>query len=129
MKKFLAAAAALALSTTAAFAADPLEGIWVTEVDDGSYAHINVAPCADKICGWIARTFNSEGEYESENKGKMLVINMVNVGGGKYEGNVWRPSNDKIYIGKMTLNGNEVDLAGCVLGGLVCASQHWTRLQ
>ena len=37
------------------------------------------APCADKICGWIARTFNSEGEYESENKGKMLVINMVNV--------------------------------------------------
>ncbi len=77
----------------------------------------------------ISRTFNSGGEYNSENKGKTLVINMAAQGGGKYKGKVWRPSNDKIYIGKMQLNGNSLKLQGCVAGGLLCSSQSWSRIQ
>jgi uncharacterized protein (DUF2147 family) len=49
-------------------------------------------------------------------------------GGGKYEGKVWRPSNNKIYMGKMTLSGNKLKLQGCVAGGLLCSSQNWTRV-
>lgn len=132
MNKLFATAAALVLSAGTAFAADPLEGMWQTEVDDGHYALIDIKPCADKLCGYIAHSFEQDAdgnwvEFQSANEGKMLVIDMVNAGGGKYDGQVWRPSNDKVYLGKMTLNGNQVDLAGCVLGGLVCASQHWVR--
>lgn len=127
MKK-LVLAAAMTLATAGFASADPILGTWKTEVDDGSYAHIAMSPCGSKICGTIAKTFNSDGEYKSPNIGKKLVIDMEANGDGSYNGQVWRPSNDKIYIGKMQLNGNKIKLKGCVAGGLLCSSQNWTRL-
>jgi uncharacterized protein (DUF2147 family) len=122
--------AALAVVMTGTFAAaDPVEGIWQTEPDEGNFAHVQMAPCGAAICGTIVRTFNAEGEYQSENIGRVLVIDMVPAGGGEYEGSVWRPSNDKIYIGNMTLNGDALRLRGCVAGGLICSGQDWVRVQ
>ncbi len=126
--KALKFAAALMLLAGGA-AADPVEGMWKTQPDEGAYAYVRMLPCGDKICGVIERTFDSGGEYESPNKGKTLVINMVPQGGGSYEGRVWRPANDKIYLGKMKLNGNRLDLSGCVAGGLFCKTQTWARLK
>ncbi len=127
--KTVTLAAALALAAGAASAADPVEGVWQTQPDDGAYAHVTMAPCGDKICGKITRTFNASGEYRSPNLGKTLVIDMVPGGNGRYEGRVWRPSNDKIYLGKITLSGNSLALRGCVAGGLLCSSQTWTRVR
>ncbi|WP_417249882.1 DUF2147 domain-containing protein [Celeribacter sp.] len=127
--KSLIATAVLALGlATPAFAADPVEGTWQTQVDDGSYAYVKLAPCGPAICGNITRTFNAEGEYKSPNIGKALVIDMAPKGGGAYEGKVWRPSNNKIYIGKMEMNGDRLTLKGCVAGGLICSSQIWARI-
>ncbi|ETA50520.2 DUF2147 domain-containing protein [Ponticoccus alexandrii] len=120
-------AMALALLAGAA-AADPVEGTWKTQPDEGAYAHVRMVPCGDKLCGVIVRTFNASGEYESPNKGKTLVINMEPQGGGQYRGKVWRPSNNKVYTGKMALSGNALKLQGCVAGGLICSSQTWSRL-
>jgi len=128
MKK-LALCLALALGLTGPASADPVEGLWQTEVDDGAYAYIDMKPCGAALCGIIARTFNSTGEYQSENLGKRLVIDMVPNGNGSYAGQVWRPSNNKIYIGKMDLSGNSLRLRGCVAGGLICSSQNWRRVQ
>ncbi|MDU8926294.1 DUF2147 domain-containing protein [Alisedimentitalea sp. MJ-SS2] len=127
MKKVLALGAALCMSAGVAMA-DPAVGTWKTEVDDGSYAHINMTKCGSNVCGTIARTFNSGGEYNSPNKGKQLVRSMKPNGDGSYNGKVWRPSNDKIYIGKMTVSGNKLKLKGCVAGGLLCSSQTWKRV-
>jgi uncharacterized protein (DUF2147 family) len=112
----------------AAYAQDAAVGTWQTEVDDGAFAYVSVAPCGAAICGTIARTFNSDGEYQSENIGRQIVIDMVPQGGGEYEGQVWRPSNNKIYIGKMDVSGDALRLRGCVAGGLICASQNWVRV-
>ncbi len=128
MKRMVMAAVAVVFSAGLA-AADPAQGVWKTEVDDGAYAHVEMKPCGGNICGKIARTFNSGGEYESANKGKLLVRNMTPKGDGSYNGKVWRPSNDKIYIGKMQVDGNTLVLKGCVAGGLICSSQKWTRVK
>lgn len=128
MKTF-AMAAALALLAVPALAADPVEGMWQTQPDDGAYAHVQLAPCGGAICGTIKRTFNSSGEYKSPNLGKQLVMGMVPQGGGKYEGKVWRPSNDKVYMGKIELGGDSLRLAGCVAGGLICSKQTWQRVK
>jgi uncharacterized protein (DUF2147 family) len=128
MKKFLMAAVAVCGLTGAAWA-DVAEGVWQTEVDDGSYALVTISACGNAVCGVISRTFNADGEYQSENLGKQIVIDMVPAGGGEYAGQVWRPSNDKIYIGKMTVEGDALRLRGCVAGGLICASQNWVRVQ
>lgn len=120
---------ALSLGIAGAALADPVEGVWKTQVDDGAYAHIDIAPCGAAVCGVIARTFKSDGEYASPNIGKTLVRDMKPNGDGTYSGEVWRPSNDKIYIGKMQLNGNTLAMSGCVLGGLICSKQTWSRVK
>lgn len=127
MKKFLFAAA-LVLGATAA-SADPVEGVWQTQVDDGSYAHVTIAPCGAAFCGVISRTFKDGAEYQSPNLGKQIVIDMAPQGDGTYDGKVWRPSNDKIYVGGIELNGDSMKLAGCVAGGLICKKQTWSRVK
>jgi len=129
MKNVLKTAAALIALAAPAFA-DPAEGIWQTEPDDGAFAYVTVAPCGETYCGVISRTFKDGGtEYQSENIGRQIVINMAANGDGSYAGQVWRPSNDKIYVGKMNVSGNALTLKGCVAGGLICASQNWVRIQ
>lgn len=128
MRNFLIVLASLAAFATTATAQDAAEGVWQTEVDDGAYAHVSMAPCGTAICGVISRTFNADGEYASENIGKTLVIDMAPQGDGAYEGQVWRPSNDKIYIGKMNVDGDALRLRGCIAGGLLCSSQDWVRV-
>jgi uncharacterized protein (DUF2147 family) len=121
---------ALALMTTAGIAiADPLQGTWQTEPDEGAFAHMEIAPCGANFCGTIERTFKDGAEYQSPNKGKTLVIDMAPEGAGKYKGKVWRPSNDKIYLGKIALNGDSMRLSGCVAGGLLCSKQTWARVK
>ena len=130
MKKLLTAAAIFAVSATVAVA-DPVEGIWQTQVDDGAYAHVNIAPCGSKICGTIARTFKGGKEYKSANIGKQIIIGMVPAGNGKYKGKVWRPSNNKIYKGDLQLQGKSLRLRGCVgvCTALTSASQTWARVK
>ena len=126
MKSILFAAAALIATATLA-SADPVEGTWKTEVDDGNYAHIAIKPCGDKICGVIAKAFNAAGPIETANIGKLLVWDMEPQGGGEYKnGKIWQPSTDKIYKSKMTLSGNQLQVSGCV--GPICKKQKWMRV-
>ncbi|MEQ6248448.1 DUF2147 domain-containing protein [Sulfitobacter sp. HNIBRBA3233] len=120
--------AALALGLAGAAWADPAEGIWKTEVDDGAYAHVKMSPCGASICGVIARTFNSSGEYKSENIGKQLVWDMQPAGGGDYKsGKIWQPSTGKTYKSKMSLSGNTLAVSGCI--GPICKKQTWSRVK
>jgi uncharacterized protein (DUF2147 family) len=128
MKYTLAAAAVMIAGATAAYA-DPIIGTWKTQPDDGSYAHITIKPCGDAFCGVISKTFNSSGAYQSPTIGKKLVRNMKAKGNGAYEGKVWRPSNDKIYLGKAQVSGKTMKLKGCVAGGLICSKQTWTKIK
>jgi uncharacterized protein (DUF2147 family) len=131
MKRLVFAFAMLLGLALPAAAADPVEGLWKTEPDDGAYAYVRMAPCGQYICGVIERTFNASGEYDSPNKGKVLVINMEPKGNGSYRGKVWRPSNNKIYTGDMRLTGDTLRLRGCVglCTPLTSKSQTWTRVK
>ena len=118
---------ALILSAGAAHA-DPVEGIWKTQVDDGAYAHVTIAPCGGALCGTISRTFNADGEYKSANLGKKLVWDMQSKGGGDYrDGKIWQPSTDKVLKSKMALSGNTLKVSGCV--GPICKKQTWSRVK
>lgn len=127
IRKSLLAVAVMALSAGAAMA-DPVEGIWQTQVDDGAYALVTIAPCGAALCGVISRTFNASGEYDSENKGKALVWDMIAKGGGSYgDGKIWQPSTGKVYRSKMALDGDMLKVSGCV--GPICKKQTWARVK
>lgn len=131
MHKSLLRTAMLAAAFAAgagAVSADPVEGVWKTQVDDGNYAHIAMSRCGKKICGVIARTFNATGEFKSDNIGKQLVWDMVPQGGGGYKsGKIWQPSTGKIYDSKMALNGATLKVSGCV--SIICKKQTWSRVK
>lgn len=127
MKKLILATV-LGLGFAGAASADPVEGIWKTQVDDGAYAHVTISPCGANLCGVISRTFNSGGEYKSGNIGKQLVWDMKAQGGGSYKkGKIWQPSTDKVYSSKMSLKGDVLKVSGCV--GPICKKQTWNRVK
>ena len=126
MKTLVLAAVASVLMAGAALA-DPVEGIWKTQVDDGAYAHVTISKCGAAICGVISRTFNASGEYSSPNIGKKLVWDMQPKGGGAYrDGKIWQPSKDKVYSSKMDMSGNALKVKGCI--GPICKKQTWSRV-
>ncbi|MDO5631289.1 MAG: DUF2147 domain-containing protein [Paracoccus sp. (in: a-proteobacteria)] len=124
----LSLAVLLSLTATVA-AADPIEGLWQTQPDEGRYAMVQIAPCGPAFCGTITRTFSSAGEVRTDSIGKQIVIGMAPQGNGEYRGRVLRPADNKVYNGKASVSGNQMKLSGCVAGGLICKSQTWRRLQ
>ncbi|MBV0892754.1 DUF2147 domain-containing protein [Paracoccus sp. Z118] len=127
--RIFALAAAFALAASGAVAADPIEGIWQTQADEGSLALVSIEPCGGAFCGTIVKTYKDGAEYPSPNVGKQIVRSMAPIGDGSYEGQVWRPANDKVYQGKASLSGQSMKLSGCVAGGLICKSQTWIKLR
>ncbi|MGV6838914.1 MAG: DUF2147 domain-containing protein [Planktomarina sp.] len=110
--------------------AEPIVGVWQTgKEDNGNYAHVEIKPCGANFCGYFLRTYTSAGRADSDLIGQMIVRNMAPKGDGRYQGKVWRPSNDKVYTGKANVSGDTMDLAGCVAGGLICKSTAWTRVK
>ncbi len=139
----VAAAVGLALIATApAFAADPL-GTWFTQ---DKKAKIHIVNCGGAICGtlaWLAEPIDPETKQPKTDKnnpdaskrgrpllGIPIVLNMKPAGGEKWEGQVYKADEDGpgIYTGSFTMTGaNTAELKGCVLGGLICKAQTWTR--
>lgn len=112
--------------------ADPVEGLWKTLPDDnGNYGYVEIKPCADRFCGALVKAFDSAGQDRaSDNIGKNIVWDMMASGGGSYtDGKVWAPDRDKTYSSTMQLNGDVLAVSGCILGGLICRAQDWTRVK
>lgn len=127
MRGMIFAGVVLAMTAGGALA-DPVLGVWQTEVDDGAYAHVTMAPCGPAICGTLSRSFNAAGEYKAATLGRQLVWDMQPNGKGGYvNGKIWQPSTDKTYRSKMTLEGNRLNVSGCV--GPICKTQTWARVQ
>ena len=123
----IAATLAFAMAGTTANA-DPIEGVWQTQPDEGAFAYVTIKPCGGAFCGDISRTFKDKAEYRSPNLGRRIVFDMAPQGGNTYTGKVWRPANDKIYRGKASVSGDRMSLSGCVAGGLICKSRTWVRI-
>lgn len=114
----------------AAAMADPVEGTWQTQPgDDGAFGHVEMAQCGAALCGTLVRAYDGEGRARaSDSVGRNLVWDMQAKGGGAYAGGkIWAPDRDKTYNSKMTLNGAQLEVSGCVLG--ICRSQTWVRVE
>jgi uncharacterized protein (DUF2147 family) len=103
------------LAATGFAAADDIEGRWKT--DSGATAEI--ASCGS---GAFCITLRG-GEHSGKRIGRMSPD-----GEARYSGEVTDPANNKTYAGRASLKGNGLSMKGCVLGGLICRTQNWTRL-
>jgi uncharacterized protein (DUF2147 family) len=136
-----ASAVALALMSIApALAADPI-GTWWTGDKKGKVKIVN---CGGAICGaltWLAEPNDPETNRPKTDKnnkdaskqgrpliGVPIVLGMRAAGGDAWEGQVYNAEDGNTYSGSFTMNGaNTAVLKGCVMGGLLCKGQTWTR--
>lgn len=126
-----------ALASTAQ--ADEVHGIWQSEAGDtGSFILVEIAPCATdaaKLCGIIIDTgnvvpANADPKRREELVGKFVIRDMEPDGAGEWDnGTIWAPDDDKTYDSKMQLKDGTLEVSGCVLAGLICRGQDWTRVK
>ncbi|MDQ6436925.1 DUF2147 domain-containing protein [Mesorhizobium sp. LHD-90] len=113
LRRMTIAAAAL-IGLAGAAHADPIEGNWKTQ--SGETAAIG--DCGGGFCITL-----KTGKYKGKGIGKISAQ-----GEGSYAGSITDPATDKTYTGKASLSGSSMKMKGCVLGGLICRSQTWTKL-
>ena len=63
--------------------------------------------------------------------GVQIVLGMKPSGtANKWSGQVYNAEDGKTYSGSLTLqDANTIKLEGCILGGLICKSESWTRVK
>jgi uncharacterized protein (DUF2147 family) len=123
-KRILATVAiAVSLSATSAGAAE-INGTWLR---DTGASQVKFAPCGGgALCGslvWLKPGLDTTAKI-----GQRIFFDMKPSGADSWSGNAFNPEDGKTYTGKMSLSGNTLTTSGCVMGGLICKSVTWTRV-
>ena len=135
---------ALALAPIAAkpvLAADPM-GNWYTEDKE---SQVRIVNCGGALCGslvWLKepndpatgrpKTDKNNADASKQARpllGVEIVLGMKPNGTpDQWAGQVYNASDGKTYTGSFTMTGaTTAVLKGCVMGGLICKGQTWTR--
>src|SRR5262245_55027013 len=141
LRRSALAAIMLAGGFSPSVAADPT-GPWLTE---GGTPTVRLASCGAELCGTIIalkepndpatgrpKTDKNNPDASKRNRpvvGIQIVFGMKPSGtADKWSGSVYNAEDGKTYTGSITLQGaRNLKLEGCVLGGLICKAQTWTR--
>jgi uncharacterized protein (DUF2147 family) len=132
---WLAAGAVLGASAT-----DPT-GTWHTQ---GQLAQVLIAKCGENLCGTIVAlkdpidpaTGKPQTDTENEDATKrgrpvigiQVVIGMRPAGTNTWSGQFYSPEEGKTVGGNLILkDADTLTVQGCLLGGLLCRSETWTR--
>jgi uncharacterized protein (DUF2147 family) len=135
MKPAVLALFVLALSAGAAQAqsSDP-SGTYLSESGE---TRVRIAKCGSAYCGTIIAVQGETRDLNNPDAGKrdrslvgVQMISNIQPAGQGFAGQLYNYKDGKTYNGKMTFSGgNAMQLSGCVLGGLICRSQTWTKLK
>jgi len=113
------------LATLAALAspaaAQEVTGTWLR---DSGASKVRFVKCGEAVCGTISWLKDASGPAKL---GQRIFYDMKPASGGKWNGSAFNPEDGKTYSGTMTLSGDTLTTAGCVLGGLICRSVKWSR--
>jgi len=133
----LAIAVGLTFAAAPAFAADPVEGEWLTQ-DKGGKVRIAACPGkADRMCGatsWVkdpAKVLDEKNPNAALRAkplmGQQVMRDFKQAAPGRWTGGkIYDPKSGKTYDSKITAAANgTLKVEGCVL--MVCQAQTWTR--
>ena len=126
-------ALALALASPACAQGQDPSGTYLSESGE---TRVRIARCGGAYCGTIVSV---QGEAKDVNnadpalRGRNLVgvrmISEIQPAGDGFTGQLYNYKDGKTYTGKMSFaGGKSMQLSGCVLGGLICRSQTWAKV-
>jgi|SwirhisoilCB2_FD_contig_31_17171324_length_429_multi_3_in_0_out_0_1 uncharacterized protein (DUF2147 family) len=110
----------LALSASALAFPSPV-GEWRTA--DGT-ATVNIRPCGENLCGFVA-----SGTDSSSFVGRQVFFDMK-PDGRRWDGTIVDVTDGEHYAGHISLvSEGTLKVEGCVLGGMFCGGQQWSRVR
>jgi len=132
MKQAILAAFGLALLGLPAQAQSPdPSGTWLTQSGD---TRVRIAKCGTALCGIIVSstyqkdTNNADPKLRERSMVGVQMISDIRPSSDGFSGQLYNPQDGKTYTGKLkVMSPNTLQLSGCVLGGLICRSQTWTK--
>jgi uncharacterized protein (DUF2147 family) len=121
---------------------EPL-GIWLTA--DGE-SHIRIAHCGQALCGdvvWLREPADRYGNpYVDTNNpnpslrdrqllGMTIFFDLLPTSpGDEWRGRVYNPKDGDTYLAFISIQSEQrLKVRGCVLGGAICSSQTWRRVE
>lgn len=107
-----------------------------TYLSESGETRVRITRCGSAYCGTIVAV---QGEAKDVNnpdpaqRGRNLVgmrmISNIQPSGDGFTGQLYNYKDGKTYTGRMNFRGgNAMELSGCVLGGLICRSQTWKKV-
>ncbi len=134
MRRATAWAAALLVGGAAVPAqasAPGLTGYWIGPHRDVA---VRTAPCGDRLCGWVAWASDSArahaaGGGTAQLIGTELLHDYVADGDHAWSGTLFVPDLGRRFASHIEQAApDRLHVEGCILAGLVCRSQVWTRI-
>ncbi|WP_243368050.1 DUF2147 domain-containing protein [Microvirga solisilvae] len=106
-----------------------------TYLSESGETRVRIAKCGQAYCGTIISTQGDAKDVnnpDANQRGRSLVgvqmISNIQPSGQGFTGQLYNYKDGKTYTGKMTFEGKAMQLSGCVMGGLICRSQTWSKL-
>lgn len=120
-----------AIAATRASAHEAIEGVWKNHPNT---LVVRIAPCGQALCGTVVEA--AEAAKESVRKagtanlvGTRVLTGLRRSSAGTYTGSIFNPNLNIHAAGTVSLVSPTVLVVkGCVLAGLICRQQHWTRI-
>jgi uncharacterized protein (DUF2147 family) len=135
MRKLVSATLALvAIGTVAAAAQAPAEspmyGVWLNHAGN---VKVETRPCGQFMCGTVVWA-SAQAQKEARDKGTDNLVGMQLMRQyrpttkGEWEGSVFVPDLGRTFYSRLyRLSDDKIRISGCILGGLICKYQTWTR--
>ncbi len=121
MIRFILALVALAATTLAAPAAD-IHGVWRRAEDGTTFSFFR---CGTGLC---VKVKSVRDAADRKYIGALVFSGAEKTGPNAWAGRVKNLEDGQTYMGKITRTGpNAITLDGCVLGGVICKGETWTR--
>ena len=111
---------AVAGASSVAIAGDAT-GTWVRP---STGTIIKTYNCGDKLC---AKITGVKDKAKQGTVGTVIVSGAAKTGADSWKGDLLNTEDGQTYNGVITLAGGGLTLKGCVLGGIICKGETWTR--
>jgi uncharacterized protein (DUF2147 family) len=127
-------AALCAVATPTLADANKVSGTWQSQ---SGITRVKVTPCGAGLCANVVWQQNPSKDVHNPDPSKrdrpvvglQLVSNMKPVGDGEWSGSIYNYEDGQTYQGKVKVNNaNAIEIGGCVMGGMICQSKTWTKV-
>ncbi|MEP7453794.1 DUF2147 domain-containing protein [Phyllobacterium sp. SB3] len=126
----------LLAATLSTGAVAQIQEIAGTYINQSGGTKVELAPCGASLCGtvvWMKTPVNDVNNPDVSKRSRSVIgiqaVSLKSTGADTYAGSLYDTESGKTYSGKAKFSDKDVELSGCILGGLLCKTSIWQRVE